>query len=100
MSSFQGVRIKEFHSIIIIEVSSFQEVGIEGFHCITQNLSLLTSPVIIITVVEDDPNTGIYYVGRGCYPNREGVVQLDAAMMRGSNCSFGAVAGLERYMNL
>lgn len=48
-------------------------------------------------VVEDDPETGVYYVGRGCYPNKEGVVQLDAALMRGEDCSFGAVAGLERY---
>jgi len=46
-------------------------------------------------VVEDDPETGIFYVGRGCYPNRKGVVQLDAAMMRGRDCSFGGVAGLE-----
>ncbi len=45
--------------------------------------------------VEDDPATGVYYVGRGCYPNRDGVVQLDAAVMRGKDCSFGAVAGLE-----
>ena len=49
-------------------------------------------------MVEDDPATGVYYVGRGCYPNRDGVVQLDAALMQGSDCSFGAVAGLERYV--
>lgn len=49
-------------------------------------------------VVEDDPETGVYYIGRGCYPNKEGVVQLDAALMRGRDCSFGAVAGLERYV--
>lgn len=47
--------------------------------------------------MEDDPETGIYYVGRGCYPNRDGIVQLDAAMMRGRDCSFGGVAALERY---
>ena len=46
-------------------------------------------------VVEDDPSTGPFYVGKGCYPNRDGVVQLDAAMMRGSDYSFGAVAALE-----
>ena len=49
-----------------------------------------------VTVVEEDPETGVYYVGRGSYPNRDGVVQLDAALMRGRDCSFGAVAGLER----
>ena len=46
-------------------------------------------------MVEDDPSTGPYYVGRGCYPNRNGIVQLDAAIMAGVDCSFGGVAGLE-----
>lgn len=50
-----------------------------------------------VTAVEDDPTTGRYYVGRGCYPNAEGVVQLDAAIMRGNDCRFGAVAALEGY---
>lgn len=46
--------------------------------------------------VEDDHSTGEYCVGRGCYPNSAGVVQLDAAIMRGKDLQFGAVAGLER----
>lgn len=50
-----------------------------------------------IAVVEDDPSTGRYYVGRGCYPNSEGIVQLDGAVMRGTDCKFGAVAALEGY---
>lgn len=45
--------------------------------------------------VEDDPSTGPYYVGRGSYPNAGGVVQLDAAIMRGRDCRVGAVAALE-----
>lgn len=49
--------------------------------------------------MEDDPSTGPYFVGRGCYPNKRGVVQLDAAIMTGNNCAFGAVAGLERLAN-
>lgn len=52
-------------------------------------------PCYQLSVIEDDPTTGRYFVGRGCYPNREGVVQLDAALMRGSDCAFGAVAALE-----
>ena len=52
--------------------------------------------MIFHLVVEDDPTTGPYYVGRGCYPNRNGIVQLDAALMRGSDHSFGAVAALEQ----
>lgn len=55
-------------------------------------------PLLNHLVVEDDPSTGPYYVGRGCYPNHEGTVQLDAAIMSGSNHSFGAVAALERYV--
>ena len=39
--------------------------------------------------------TGPYVVGRGSYPNSEGTVQLDAAIMRGRDCSIGAVCGLE-----
>ena len=46
--------------------------------------------------VEDDPSTGKFLVGRGCYPNSDGVVQLDAALMRGRDCGYGGVAGLEQ----
>lgn len=62
------------------------------------SFTLVSPPTLCIqpAVVEDNPETGIFYVGRGCYPNREGVVQLDAALMRGRDCSVGAVAGLER----
>ena len=56
---------------------------------------LVCSYYFAYAAVEEDPATGVYYVGRGCYPNRDGVVQLDAALMRGRDCSFGAVAGLE-----
>lgn len=50
-----------------------------------------------INEVEDDPSTGPYYVGRGCYPNSNGIVQLDAALMRGSDRAFGSIAALEGY---
>lgn len=45
--------------------------------------------------IEDDPTTGKYLVGRGCYPNSEGVVQLDAAIMHGKDHKFGSVCALE-----
>ena len=45
--------------------------------------------------VELDPATGPYFVGRGGLPNLEGDVQLDAAIMRGSDCALGAVAGMK-----
>ena len=56
---------------------------------------ILTCFLCSLAVVEDDPTTGRYFIGRGCYPNSEGVVQLDAALMRGRDCAFGAVAALE-----
>lgn len=45
--------------------------------------------------IEDDPTTGKYLVGRGCYPNSEGRVQLDAAVMNGKDLKFGSVCALE-----
>jgi len=46
-------------------------------------------------VIEEDPSTGVYLVGRGSYPNAEGTVQLDAAVMDGKNLHFGSVCALE-----
>ncbi len=50
-----------------------------------------------VVVVEDDPEN--QSVGRGGLPNRDGVVQLDAAVMRGADLMVGAVACLERIKN-
>ena len=65
------------------------------YSCISVS-NLCVHKHVLCAVVEDDPDTGKFYIGRGCYPNAEGVVQLDAAIMKGSDCSFGAVAALER----
>jgi isoaspartyl peptidase/L-asparaginase-like protein (Ntn-hydrolase superfamily) len=47
-----------------------------------------------VKLAEADPsNTS---VGYGGWPNRDGVVQLDAAVQRGSDLECGSVAGLER----
>lgn len=48
-----------------------------------------------INVVENDPATGQYFVGRGGFPNADGHLQMDAAIMKGKDTSFGAVAALE-----
>lgn len=45
--------------------------------------------------IEDDPSTGVYYIGRGSYPNENGIIQLDAAVMRGKDCAMGAVCSIE-----
>src|SRR5581483_11086651 len=50
-----------------------------------------------INLVEDDPE--VNSVGKGGLPNAEGVVQLDAAVMRGADLMVGAVAALERIKN-
>jgi isoaspartyl peptidase/L-asparaginase-like protein (Ntn-hydrolase superfamily) len=47
-----------------------------------------------VNVVEDDPQ--VTSVGRGGYPNSEGVLELDAAVMRGGDRMIGAVASLRK----
>ena len=37
-------------------------------------------------------------MGRGGYPNVEGILQCDAALMDGKDLNFGAVAALEGYV--
>uniref|UniRef100_A0A7M4FZG1 N(4)-(Beta-N-acetylglucosaminyl)-L-asparaginase-like n=1 Tax=Crocodylus porosus TaxID=8502 RepID=A0A7M4FZG1_CROPO len=44
--------------------------------------------------IENDEETGSYVVGRGGYPNKDGLIQCDAAIMEGHPCHFGAVAAL------
>ena len=51
----------------------------------------------LFLVIEDDPETGFYFVGRGGLPNSKGVLECDAAVMVGDTCRFGAVAALQGY---
>ncbi|XP_067093126.1 N(4)-(Beta-N-acetylglucosaminyl)-L-asparaginase isoform X4 [Osmerus mordax] len=44
--------------------------------------------------MENDPETGRHIVGRGGFPNSEGVLECDAAIMQGTAGKFGAVAAL------
>ena len=48
-------------------------------------------------VIEEDPDTGLYFVGRGGLPNSKGILECDAAVMDGDTCRFGAVAALQGY---
>ncbi len=50
----------------------------------------------VITRLEDAPELN---AGRGGIPNREGYVELDAAIMQGSDLDAGAVAGLRVVKN-
>ncbi|XP_015218174.1 N(4)-(Beta-N-acetylglucosaminyl)-L-asparaginase isoform X2 [Lepisosteus oculatus] len=45
--------------------------------------------------IENDRETGRFVVGRGGYPNSEGLVECDAALMEGIAGRFGAVAALQ-----
>ncbi|XP_060113456.1 N(4)-(Beta-N-acetylglucosaminyl)-L-asparaginase-like [Heteronotia binoei] len=44
--------------------------------------------------IENDGETGVFVVGRGGYPNKDGIIQCDAAIMEGHPGRFGAVAAL------
>ncbi|XP_007476802.1 N(4)-(Beta-N-acetylglucosaminyl)-L-asparaginase-like isoform X1 [Monodelphis domestica] len=48
----------------------------------------------VIADIEDSEETGQYIIGRGGYPNKNGQVQCDAAIMEGFPGRFGAVAAL------
>ncbi|HEY1554543.1 MAG TPA: N(4)-(beta-N-acetylglucosaminyl)-L-asparaginase [Kofleriaceae bacterium] len=50
-----------------------------------------------VNIVEDDP--AVHTVGYNTWPNEDGVVQLDAAIMDGRGHRAGAVAALERIKN-
>ena len=52
---------------------------------------------VFFSVIEDDPDTGLYFVGRGGLPNSKGILECDAAVMDGDTCRFGAVAALQGY---
>ncbi|XP_053140401.1 N(4)-(Beta-N-acetylglucosaminyl)-L-asparaginase-like isoform X1 [Hemicordylus capensis] len=44
--------------------------------------------------VEDDEETGSFVIGRGGYPNKDGIIQCDAAIMEGWPGRFGAVGAM------
>jgi beta-aspartyl-peptidase (threonine type) len=49
-----------------------------------------------VSLLEDNP---LFDAGRGSFPNRNGVVEMDALIMDGSNLNFGAVAGIKQIKN-
>ena len=52
---------------------------------------------MIITEIEDNPD--FHSVGYSGLPNREGVVELDAAFMDGTTLGYGAIAGVQDIKN-
>lgn len=49
-----------------------------------------------VRVLEDSP---LMNAGRGSYPNRDGIVELDAMIMDGRTLDFGAVAAVQRVLH-
>jgi beta-aspartyl-peptidase (threonine type) len=58
--------------------------------------SALDAAVAAVVVLEDDPH---FNAGRGASRNRDGVCELDAAVMDGSGPGVGAVAGVRHVRN-
>lgn len=64
---------------------------------LTAGRSALDAVEAGVSVSEADPK--VTSVGLGGFPNAEGVMQLDAAIMNGANLDAGAVGGLERILH-
>ncbi|MCP3978236.1 MAG: N(4)-(beta-N-acetylglucosaminyl)-L-asparaginase [bacterium] len=78
---------------LVVSTWSFGAAANDGaLRVLSQGGSALDAAVAGVQVAEADPeNTS---VGYGGYPNREGVVELDAAVMDGATLQAGSVAGL------
>ena len=68
-----------------------------GFAVLAEGGAALKAVLAAITVMEN--NHEAFNAGTGGSPNRDGVVECDAAVMEGADGSCGAVAGLTRAKN-
>ena len=68
-----------------------------GFAVLAAGGSAVEAVLAAVRVMEDDPHA--FNAGTGGSPNRDGVVECDAAVMAGADGSCGAVAGLTRAKN-
>lgn len=67
-----------------------------GWNALEKGGSAVDAVEAAIVVLEDDP---IFDAGIGSHLNRDGVVQLDAILMRGDTLKAGAVSAVERVRN-
>jgi len=68
-----------------------------GFATLCAEEALAKSIIEAVMCVEDEPS--FTTVGYGGIPNRNGIVELDAAYMRGDDLAFGAVLGTVNLKN-
>jgi isoaspartyl peptidase/L-asparaginase-like protein (Ntn-hydrolase superfamily) len=79
---------------VVVSTHPFgRQANLEALRLLAAGGSALDAAVGGVAVVEGDPE--VTSVGYGGLPNREGIVQLDAAVMDGDNLDAGAVAALE-----
>jgi isoaspartyl peptidase/L-asparaginase-like protein (Ntn-hydrolase superfamily) len=69
----------------------------EAANILADHGSCLDAVEHVAKTVEADPD--VESVGLGGFPNAEGVVELDAAIMRGNDLGFGAVAGIRHFLH-
>jgi L-asparaginase / beta-aspartyl-peptidase len=67
-----------------------------GWRIIAQGGSALDAVEAAVRSMED---SGIFDAGRGSVLNRDGIVEVDAAVMDGTTLRSGAVAGVQRVQN-
>ncbi len=67
-----------------------------GYALLEKGGSSLDAAMSAVRVLEDDP---LFNAGRGAVLNREGIAELDAAVMDGKSLRAGAVSGLRHVKN-
>jgi N4-(beta-N-acetylglucosaminyl)-L-asparaginase len=82
--------------LVISSGNGMAAVG-KAMELLHQGKSTLDAVIAGVNINESDPNDTS--VGYGGLPNEDGVVELDSAVMHGSNHSAGAVASLRNIKN-
>ncbi|MDA0748529.1 MAG: N(4)-(beta-N-acetylglucosaminyl)-L-asparaginase [bacterium] len=82
---------------IVVSTWSFGErANVPAWEILKNGGSAMDAVVAGVAVAERDPE--VKSVGYGGYPNSEGVVEVDAAVVDGRTLGYGAVAGVQRIV--